>query len=137
MTEELALSKAKEELALSIYLQEVSPNSGLSTIHSNRCEWLSMIISMAEKKYSPWVDCSLIMPESLPENEGKKVIPCIVAVKSVYPNGKPNIEKRMRQRTDRDGVERFGDSPKWEWSKCRKDRVTHWMPLPYPPEVNK
>ena len=128
MNKEEALAKAKSELALDTYFAETSTNAGLVKIHTNRAEWLSILIALAEKglyESVDWKDCSVIMPENLPENEGRKSIPCLVCVKSRYPNGKPNIEKRMRQMDTW-----FGN--KWSWSKLRGDDVLMWAPMPYP-----
>lgn len=127
LTNEEALQKAKQELSTSRYMSECSFNNGLQKIHSNRVEWLSLVVSMAEDSlYNTvkWTDSSIIMPENMSENAGKKVIPCLVCIKSRYPNGKPNIEKRMRQLR--------WDGKTWEWSKLRGSNVTHWAPLPYP-----
>ena len=133
LTNEEALQKAKQELSTSRYMAEYSFNNGLQKIHSNRVEWLALLVSMAEDSlYNTvkWTDSSIIMPENVPENAGKKAIPCLVCVKSSHPNGKPNIEKRLRQ------ISRW-DGKTWEWSKLRGSNVTHWAPLPYPREVNQ
>jgi hypothetical protein len=127
LTNETALCIAKQQLDRALYDMNTCANKGLYTIAQNKADWLSRIIQMAESYCNfHWVDCSLIMPESLLENVDKQVIPCIVAVRSKYPNGKPNIEKRMRQR------KRNGD---WEWSKGKKERITHWASLPSVPKV--
>lgn len=77
-----------------------------------------------------WISVEERLPEDLPENEGKKVIPCLVSLKSCYPNGKPNTQKRQRQ------LQYYGSAGYvWEWSRIGASRVTHWMPLPEPPEV--
>lgn len=124
-----ALTIAKRELAKAGWISEVERNPGLAKIAANKAAWLSTLISMAESSSNfHWVSCDLIMPESVPENAGKKVIPCIVSIKSRYPNGKPNIQKRMRQ------FRRYPE-PHWEWSQSNKDRITHWAMLPNPPEV--
>ena len=77
-----------------------------------------------------WISVEERLPEDLPENKGKKVIPCLVSLKSTYPNGKPNTQKRQRQ------LQYYGSNGGvWEWSRIGASRVTHWMPLPEPPEV--
>ena len=78
-----------------------------------------------------WISVEDRLPEDLPENKGKRVIPCIVALKSCYPNGKATIQKRQRQVLYNYDFDMCG----WEWSRIGKSRVTHWMPLPEPPEV--
>lgn len=76
-----------------------------------------------------WISVKKRLPEDLPENSGKKVIPCLVSLKSCYPNGKPNTQKRQRQ------LIYYGpDDWRWEWSRIGASRVTHWMPLPEPPK---
>lgn len=78
-----------------------------------------------------WISVKDKLPEELPEYKDRKVIPCIVHLASCYPNGKGNTQKRQRQQvTDYDGK-----PCGWEWSRIGKSRVTHWMPLPEPPEV--
>ena len=77
---------------------------------------------------SEWISVKERLPEDLPENKGKKVIPCLVSLKSAYPNGKPNTQKRQRQ------LQHYGSAGwVWEWSRIGASRVTHWMPLPEPP----
>lgn len=123
------LTIAREELSRAVYASETLTHPGLAKIAANKAAWLSTLISMAESSSNfRWVSCDLIMPESVPENAGKKVIPCIVSIKSRYPNGKPSIQKRMRQ------FRRYPE-PHWEWSQSNKDRITHWAALPNPPEV--
>lgn len=129
MTKEEALAKAKKELELDNYVAETGINTGLRTIHENRSAWLSLVVGLAEKGLNnsiDWKNPSVVMPEDLPENAGRKSIPCLVCVKSRYPNGKPGIEKRMRQFNSWLG--------RWEWTKLRGDNVTHWAPMPYPKE---
>lgn len=122
LTNETALFIAKQKLDRALYDMETSTNKGLCRIAENKVDWLSKLVHMAESYCAfHWVDCSLIMPENTLENADKQAIPCIVAVRSKYPNGKPNIEKRMRQR------KRNGE---WEWSKSKKDRITHWAAMP-------
>lgn len=77
-----------------------------------------------------WISVKERLPEDLPENEGRKVIPCIVALKSCYPNGKATIQKRQRQAT----YDYDNNLNGWEWSRIGKSRVTHWMPLPEAPK---
>lgn len=77
-----------------------------------------------------WISVKRMLPEELPENAGRKIIPCIVALQSCYPNGKATIQKRQRQ-----WIHRYdGCFVGWEWSRIGKSRVTHWMPLPEPPK---
>lgn len=76
-----------------------------------------------------WISVKKMLPEELPENLGRKSIPCIVALKSCYPNGKPTIQKRQRQWIPSYDGMFIG----WEWSRIGSQRVTHWMPLPDPP----
>ena len=78
---------------------------------------------------SSWISVEERLPEDLPENQGKKVIPCLVSLKSTYPKGKPNTQKRQRQ------LQYYGSAGwVWEWSRIGSSRVTHWMPLPEPPK---
>lgn len=129
MTKEKVLKKAKEELSNSIYMTECGSNGGLRKIHENRIEWLAPLVTMAEEGlYNSvnWINPTVLLPENLPENNGRKSIPCLVCVKSRYPKGKPNIEKRMRQYSSWYG--------RWEWSKLRGDDVVMWAPMPYPKE---
>lgn len=65
------------------------------------------------------------LPEDLPENEGKKVINCIVA-HCPYDNGKLTSQFRQRK------WDKYYN--KWHWSKIGGNTVTHWMPLPKPPK---
>lgn len=77
-----------------------------------------------------WISVKDRLPEDLPENEGRKVIQCIVALKSCYPSGKATIQKRQRQ-----VLYGYDWNPcGWEWSRIGKSRVTHWMPPPEPPK---
>ena len=126
---EAALTIARRELNRAVYGSETYQNPGLAKIAADKTAWLITLISMAESCSNfYWVSCDLIMPENIPENAGKKVIPCIVSIKSKYPNGKPNIQKRMRQ------FRRYPE-PHWEWSQSNKDRITHWAAIPNPPEA--
>lgn len=70
-----------------------------------------------------WIPVTDRLPEDLPENRGKKVIPCLVSVASVYKNGKPNTQFRQRK---------YDPYMGWYWSKMGSCRVVHWMPLPEP-----
>lgn len=128
LTNKEALNMAEKELSRLRYESELASNAGLRTIASHKVDWLSKVISMAKEYRFHWISCDVIMPENLPENAGKKVIPCIVSVKSVYPNGKPNVQKRMRQQSV------YTESG-WTWSQGKSDRITHWAMLPDPPEV--
>ena len=129
LTNEQALERAKKELARLVYESQLGFNAGIQTIASNKVDWLSRIIYMAQSYNNfHWVSCDVIMPENVPENNGKKIIPCIVSVKSRYPNGKPNVQKRMRQQSA------YTESG-WTWSQGKSDRITHWAMLPDPPEV--
>lgn len=85
---------------------------------------------LARYEQGGWISVKDCMPEDLPENKGKKIIPCFVAVKSRYPKGKPNIEKRQRQWLK----DCNGEFVEWEWSRLRCEQITHWMPLPKPPK---
>lgn len=77
-----------------------------------------------------WISVKDRLPEEMPENYGRKIIPCIVALKSCYPKGKPTIQKRQRQ-----WIYHYdGSFVGWEWSRLGAYRVTHWMPLPEPPK---
>ena len=129
ITDEKALEIAKRQLTRAFYDMDTARNLGLYRIAYNKANWLSKLIHMAESynKFH-WISCDVIMPENVPENAGKKVIPCIVSVKSVYPNGKPNVQKRMRQQCT------YTESG-WTWSQGKGDRITHWAMLPDPPEV--
>ena len=72
-----------------------------------------------------WISVDDRLPEDLPENQGKKVINCIVAHKP-YSNGKLVSQFRQRKLDNWDN--------KWYWSKIGGCTVTHWMPLPQPPK---
>ena len=80
-----------------------------------------------------WISVKEGLPEDMPENKEKKVIPCFVALKSVYPNGKHTIQKRQRQIVS--AYDKNGKRIKtWAWSRRRAYDITHWMPLPAPPK---
>ena len=128
LTDKEVLNKANKELSWLRYEAELASNAGLRSIAANKLDWLSRLISMAKEYRFHWISCNTIMPENLPENAGKKIIPCIVSVKSRYPNGKPNVQKRMRQQCT------YTESG-WTWSQGKGDRITHWAMLPNPPEV--
>jgi hypothetical protein len=49
MTDKEALYHAKQELSRAIYESELSVNSGLRKIASNKADWLSRLIYMAEQ----------------------------------------------------------------------------------------
>ena len=77
-----------------------------------------------------WISVKERLPEELPENKGRKTISCLVALKSCYPKGKATIQKRQRQ-----WIPYYdGSFVGWEWSRIGAQRVTHWMPLPAPPD---
>jgi len=75
-----------------------------------------------------WVSVEDGLPETLPENEGKKVIRCMVVLKPPrsVPGRKPLVTIAQRQLV---GLK----SPRWEWSRGLS--VTHWMMPIEPPEV--
>jgi hypothetical protein len=43
-----ALCKARDELAMAIYLSETAPNAGLRVIYENKAEYLSTLIYAAD-----------------------------------------------------------------------------------------
>lgn len=57
ITNEEALEIAKKELSRAIYESEVYTNPGLVKIASNRANWLSKLIYMAEQYYSSKEEC--------------------------------------------------------------------------------
>ena len=71
-----------------------------------------------------WIPVAEKMPEDLPENSGKKKIPCLVAY---YPG---NGKKRIVQFRER----RAGGPNGWYWPKVGACSITHWMPMPEAPE---
>ena len=86
-------------------------------------------VSNTSNALGGWISVEERLPEDLPENKGKKVIPCLVSLKSTYPKGKPNTQKRQRQ------LQYYGSAGwVWEWSRIGSSRVTHWMPLPEAPK---
>ena len=98
-------------------------------------EHLREIVQAAreEPQNGSWNSAKKILPEELPENIGRKTIPCLVALESRYPNGKAIIQKRQRQ-----WVRHEGFFAGWEWSRGASRngtaRITHWMPLPEAPK---
>ena len=72
-----------------------------------------------------WRSVNEQLPEDMPGNEGKKVIPCLVAVAppKSQPNRKPRVTVAQRQ------FIRSRYSPSgWEWSRSLD--VIKWRPLP-------
>jgi hypothetical protein len=44
-----ALVKARNELAMSVYLSETAPNAGLQVIYENKAEWLCQLLWAANQ----------------------------------------------------------------------------------------
>lgn len=66
-----------------------------------------------------------LMPEDLPENAGKRLIPCIVTRAPVKGKKKPTTHFVQRV---------YDEGRGWYWQKLGNDRVTAWMPMPAPYE---
>ena len=72
-----------------------------------------------------WYFVSECMPEDLAENNGKKVINCIVE-HDPYGNGKKSAQFRQRK------YDKYSD--KWYWSKIGGCTVIRWTMMPQPPK---
>lgn len=90
---------------------------------------LQVILSEPAVIGSDWVSVKDELPENLPENKDKKVIRCMVVLKPPrsMPGRKPLVTIAQRRMVG------SPDDPRWYWSQSLS--VTHWMPLPEPPEV--
>ena len=51
MTFTESIEKAKEELSRANYIKETTSNRGLYTVYSEKAEWLSNLIFLAEENY--------------------------------------------------------------------------------------
>lgn len=73
---------------------------------------------------SEWISVEERMPEDLPENKNKKAIKVIVCTKTRC-NKIRTVKTMVRGRM-------YDFDHNWNWPGCAE--VTHWMPLPEPPE---
>lgn len=72
-----------------------------------------------------WIPVSEELPEHRPENQGKKIIYCLVSLRS-SPKTRRRDVKKVQRRLTKNG---------WDWSQRESSRITHWMPmLPNPCE---
>lgn len=70
-----------------------------------------------------WISVEDHLPEQEERFAGRKAIMCNVLVKSVYPNGKPFMQRSQRYKT---GSYKDG-SVIWVWGGKRCGRITHWI----------
>lgn len=80
-----------------------------------------------------WFSVEDILPEDLPENKGRKVISCFVAIEPAFGRVKQNFKKcqrRVETYYNLEGKKVEG----WMWSQGLDTVVTHWMPLPAQPK---
>ncbi len=88
----------------------------------------SQFVKVVQCKHAQqWIPVTKLLPEDLPENEGKKVIGCLVAYKP-HKNGKPVSQFRQRG---------YSEGRGWYWMKLGAHNITHWMPMPEPPEEDQ
>lgn len=78
-----------------------------------------------------WISVEDVLPENLPGNKKKKVIPCLTAATSR--GDRKVVQYRQRRKVYEYGRGGWG----WEWTKVGSGGITHWMPLPEPPEEAK
>lgn len=109
----------------------ISRSSLKKKIHSfmSGSDCLRTILAEPAAVDQVWVGVKDKLPEDLPENKGKKVIRCMVALKPPrsMPGRKPLVTIAQRRMVG------SPDDPRWYWSQSLS--VTHWMMPMDPPEV--
>ena len=82
---------------------------------------------LEEGKKPGWIPVTERLPEDdLPKGSAVKQIKVLTALKS--DKGVRTVRSQMRYRMT------WYNSAPWAW-KCSGSEITHWMPLPEPPEV--
>lgn len=71
-----------------------------------------------------WISVNEKLPEQENRFKGRKAITCNVIVKSVYPKGKPMIQRSRRYKAGKD----YNGADIWKWGGKYYDRITHWIP---------